>query len=288
MPATLYRITFLCILPAHACRFSKASGKCTLTGAAEHARHILRLVMLKDLDGQHVNVISPESTVAVNVRLGNFVSIHPKVRVSEDCVVMDGAILGRLPMANRTVTRAVPREYSELFIGAGTIIGCNSVIYTGSRIGNAVLINDLASIREGCVIDDEVVIGRGVMILYNVKIGARSRIQDQAHIVGEMVIEEDVFIGMAVATTNDNDVYLTRFGLAKVELKPPMIRRLAVVGAGATILPGVEIGEGAVVAAGAVVTHNVPAWTIVAGVPARHLRDIPPALRRQIEARGKS
>lgn len=243
--------------------------------------------MLNDATLTQVTAVSPDSTLAATARLGNFVTIHPKVRVGENCVVMDGAILGRLPMANRTVTRAVPRDYSELFIGDGTIIGCNTVIYTGSRIGNDVLINDLTSIREGCVINDEVVIGRGVMILYNVKIGARSRIQDQAHIVGEMIVEEDVFIGMAVTTTNDNEVYLTRFGLAKAELKPPLIRRFAVVGAGATILPGIEIGEGAVVAAGAVVTHHVPAWTIVAGVPARHLRDIPPALRRQITARGK-
>jgi len=126
------------------------------------------------------------------------------------------------------------------------------------------------------------------MILYNCRIGARSRIQDQAHIVGGMIIEEDVFIGMAVTTTNDNDVYLTRFGLAPTELKPPIIRRFAVVGAGATILPGIEIGEGAVVAAGAVVTHNVPAWTVVAGVPARHVRQIAPELREKIIAHGKA
>lgn len=201
---------------------------------------------------------------------------------------MDGAVLGRVPMANRTVTRVVRSEFAELAIGDGTIIGCNSVIYTGSQIGKRVLINDLTSIREGCVIDDEAVIGRSVMILYNCRIGARSRIQDQAHIVGNMVIEEDVFIGMAVTTTNDNEVYLTRFGLTDAKLQPPIVRRLAVVGAGATILPGVEIGEGAVVAAGAVVTRNVPAWTVVAGVPARHLREVAPALRQQIESRGKS
>jgi acetyltransferase-like isoleucine patch superfamily enzyme len=54
-----------------------------------------------------------------------------------------------------------------------------------------------------------------------------------------------------------------------------MIRRFAVIGPNATLLPGVEIGEGAFVAAGAVVTKDVPPWTMVAGVPARHFRDIP-------------
>lgn len=235
-----------------------------------------------------MNSISTDSFVAPTARLGNFITIHPKVHISDECIILDGAVLGRLPIANRTVTRAVPRDYSELAIGAGTLIGANSVIYTGSRIGKGVLINDLTSIREGCTIEDDVVIGRGVMILYGCHIGARSRIQDQAHIVGNMIIEEDVFIGMAVTTTNDNDVYLTRFGLAPTDLKPPIVRRFAAIGAGATILPGIEIGEGAFVAAGAVVTRNVPAWTIVAGVPARHVREVAPAMREQIIAHGKA
>ncbi len=235
-----------------------------------------------------MNSISSDSFIAPTARLGHFITIHPKVRIGDECIILDGAVLGRLPIANRTVTRAVPRDYADLIIGARTLIGANAVIYTGSRIGKDVLINDLTSLREGCDIGDEVVIGRGVMILYNCQIGARSRIQDQAHIVGNMVIEEDVFIGMAVTTTNDNDVYLTRFGLAPTELKPPIVRRFAAIGAGATILPGIEIGEGAFVAAGAVVTHNVPAWTVVAGVPARHVRHIAPELREKIIAHGKA
>ena len=144
--------------------------------------------------------------------------------------------------------------FLELTIGAGSIIGCNAVIYTGSRIGNQVLIGDLASLREGCEIGDQVIIGRGVQALYECKIGNRSRIQDQVHLVGNLVVEEDVFIGMGVMTSNDNNVYLARFGLAGLDLHGPIIRRFAVIGTGAVLLPGVEIGTGAMVAAGAVVT----------------------------------
>jgi len=64
--------------------------------------------------------------------------------------------------------------------------------------------------------------------------------------------------------------------------KAPTVRRWAVIGAGATVLPDVEIGEGAMVAAGAVVTKDVPPWTIVAGVPARHVREIPAGWRERI------
>jgi acetyltransferase-like isoleucine patch superfamily enzyme len=94
----------------------------------------------------------------------------------------------------------------------------------------------------------------------------------------QLALQETVEIvrRMWAGTTNDNDVYLRRFGISTDgRIGGPKIRRLAAIGAGATILPGVEIGEGALVAAGAVVTRNVAAWTIVAGVPARVLRAVP-------------
>lgn len=229
--------------------------------------------------------IAAGASVASTAHLGNFTTVYPKVQIGEQCIVMDGCVLGRPPIPNGTVNRVVRCEFRDLVIGNGTILGCNTVLYTGSSIGAQVLIGDLSSIREGCTIGDNAVIGRGVMILYNSTIGSRSRIQDQVHIVGNMVIEDDVFIGMGVTTTNDNEVYITRFGGSPSNLKGPIIRRYAVVGAGAVLLPGVEIGQGAMVAAGAVVTQDVPAWTIVAGTPARHVRDIPQTWRDQIEKR---
>jgi acetyltransferase-like isoleucine patch superfamily enzyme len=145
------------------------------------------------------------------------------------------------------------------------------------------LIGDLASIREGCSVGNHAIIGRGVMMLYNCVVGAFTRVQDQAHLVGDMHIEEHVFIGMQVVTTNDNDVYLRRFGLeTPTASRGPSIRRYAAVGAGATLLPGVEIGEGALVAAGAVVTRDVAPWTIVAGIPARVMRPVPPDWRERV------
>jgi UDP-2-acetamido-3-amino-2,3-dideoxy-glucuronate N-acetyltransferase len=109
------------------------------------------------------------------------------------------------------------------------------------------------------------------MALYDCTIGRFSRIQDQVHLVGDMTVEEHVFVGMGTVTTNDNDVYLARFGHRSTDQPQsgPTIRRLAMIGAGSTILPNLEIGEGAFVAAGAVVTRDVPAGALVMGVPAR-------------------
>jgi acetyltransferase-like isoleucine patch superfamily enzyme len=145
------------------------------------------------------------------------------------------------------------------------------------------MIGDLFSIREGCTIGERAIIGRAVMMLYNCSVGPFTRVQDQAHLVGEMDIAEHVFIGMQVVTTNDNDVYLRRFGIpVNGTVGGARVRRLGAIGAGVTTLPSVEIGEVALVAAGGVVTRDVAPWTIVAGVPVRSLRPVPPEWMQQV------
>lgn len=226
--------------------------------------------------------IAEGAHVGDNTYVGHGSTLYPGAEVGADCIVLDGAVLGRPPIPNGTTTRAVVSRFGRLSIGDGSIVGAQAVLYTDASFGKRVLIGDLASVREGCDVGDGVVLGRGVMVLYNCRIGRFTRVQDQAHLVGNMLIEEHVFIGMSVVTTNDNEVYRSRFGLCATEQRGPTIRRLAAVGAGATILPGIEIGEGALVGAGAVVTRDVPAWTIVTGVPARELRAVPDAWRQQL------
>lgn len=218
-----------------------------------------------------------------DLQLGNNITFYPGCTIGDDTIILDGAVLGRLPIGNRNTTLLVRKKFGHLKIGSRCTIGANTVLYTDSCIGNEVLICDLSSIREECMIGDGVIIGRGVMILYGCIIGKNSRIQDQVHLAGNMIIEEHVFIGMGVTTANDNNIYLTRFNLGTHNPKGPVIRRYAVVGAGATLLPGVEIGEGAMVAAGAVVTKNVHPWTIVAGVPATFKQEVDDDVKKQIE-----
>jgi acetyltransferase-like isoleucine patch superfamily enzyme len=218
--------------------------------------------------------------------LGRGVRVYPGVHVGEGCVVLDGAVLGRMPIPTPTTTRPVTAAFGRLELGAGSIVGANAVLYTGSTFGRQVLIGDLASVREGCAIGDGAILGRSVMALYDCTIGPFTRIQDQVHLVGDMVVEEHVFIGMGTVTTNDNDVYLARFGESSTDepQRGPTIRRLAMVGSGSTILPNIEIGEGAFVAAGAVVTKDVPPWTVYAGVPARLVRPVPDEWRAKVAA----
>ena len=212
---------------------------------------------------------------------GKNVTVYDGVQIAGDCTIFDGAVIGRPPMATGTLTRR-PRIGGATRIGGGSIVGANAVIYTDVTIGQRVLIGDLASIREGCTIGDEAVVGRGVLLMYDVKVAARARIIDGAILTGGMVVEEDVFIGPGVTTVNDNDVYLKRFGLEPFAVEGPVVRRFALIGTGASIAAGVEVGMGAVVAPQAMVTHDVPAWTVVAGVPAKHMRAVDEEDRERI------
>jgi tetrahydrodipicolinate N-acetyltransferase len=118
--------------------------------------------------------------------------------------------------------------------------------------------------------------------MYEASVGARSRIIDGAIVTGNMVLEDDVFMGPGACTINDNDVYLKRFGLEPFSLQGPVVRRFAVIGAGANLGAGVEVGVGAIVAPSAMVTRDVPAWTVVAGVPAKVIKNVETAQRNAI------
>jgi acetyltransferase-like isoleucine patch superfamily enzyme len=228
--------------------------------------------------------VSDDVVLGRGVTIGNNVSVYPGVTIADDCTIFDGAVLGRPPLSAGNTTRPLPKRLGSLTLGPGTVVGANAVLYAGSRIGSRVLIGDLATIREGCELADQVVIGRSVLVMYETCLGARSRVVDGAILTGNMTIEPDVFIGPGVCSINDNAVYLKRFGLVPFEVRGPILRRFALVCAGANLAAGVEIGMGAVVAPSAMVTSDVPAWTVVAGVPARHIREVDPVERNRILA----
>lgn len=196
--------------------------------------------------------------------------------------IMPGAVLNRVPKTNGNTQRPLAENLQPVKMGADCIIGANAVVYAGVTLGDRVMINDLSSVREGCTLGDYVVLGRGVMVLTDTTIGARTRIMDLA-CLGTCVVEEDVFIAHGVLVALDKAVYLSRFNIVPCDLRPVIIRKRALIGAGAILLPGIEIGEGAVVGSGSVVTHSVPAYHIAMGVPARDCGEVDAKARLAVE-----
>jgi acetyltransferase-like isoleucine patch superfamily enzyme len=131
----------------------------------------------------------------------------------------------------------------------------------------------------GCEIGDESRIGTFVEIQKDVKIGKRVKISSHSFICEGVSIEDDVFVGHGVMFINDRFPRATTSeGTPQCaddrQLVPTVVKRGASIGTNATILCGVTIGEGSLVGAGSVVTHDIPSWTVVAGNPARILRAI--------------
>lgn len=147
------------------------------------------------------------------------------------------------------------------------------------RLGTDVKIYGFVNLY-GCEIGDDCKIGTFVEIQKGVTIGRRVKISSHSFICEGVTIEDDVFIGHGVMFINDRFPRATNTdGQVQTEadwsVVPTHVQRGASIGSNATILCGIHIGEGAMVGAGSVVTHDVPAHTIVAGNPARLLRAIP-------------
>ena len=133
----------------------------------------------------------------------------------------------------------------------------------------------------GCEIGDETKIGTFVEIQKGVRIGRRVKVSSHTFICEGVIIEDEAFIGHGVMFINDKYPRSTNpDGSLQVEsdwtILPTIVERRASIGSNATIMAGVTIGEGAIVGAGSVVTRDVPAFTIVAGSPAKVLRRIEP------------
>ena len=157
-------------------------------------------------------------------------------------------------------------------IAEDALIGGYAVIHAGAEIGAGARVGDHAQIRDRARIGAGSTIGSFSVVDPEVTVGERVSVQTRCYITGGTVIEDDVFVGPGVTLTNDNT--MDRHG-PELELQGALLRRACRVGGGVVVCPGVEIGEEAFVAAGAVVTKDVASRDVVIGVPARVVRRVP-------------
>ena len=146
------------------------------------------------------------------------------------------------------------------------MIDKTAIVDEGAVIGDGTRVWHFTHIREGAEIGADCNIGQGVYIDNDVTIGNRCKVQNGANLYGPLTIFDEVFVGPGAIFTND---YWPRARYDDFSRQLTVVKKGASIGAGATVLPGIIIGEYAMVGAGAVVTKDVGAKAVVKGVPAK-------------------
>jgi UDP-2-acetamido-3-amino-2,3-dideoxy-glucuronate N-acetyltransferase len=208
--------------------------------------------------------------IGVGVSFGAHVVVHEGTILREDCTIEDHVVLGKRP-------RLAPRSGAQgdvgpLELGAGVTVCAGAIVFAGARVGEGTILGDQSFVRERASIGAGSVIGRGSVVDNDVSVGARVRVQTNVYLAAFSVVEDDVFIGPGVTTTNDDTMSRHARGMP---LRGVVLKRACRVGGGVVLTPGVEIGEEAFIASGAVVTHDVRPRAVVMGVPARVVREVP-------------
>jgi acetyltransferase-like isoleucine patch superfamily enzyme len=201
------------------------------------------------------------------------VVVHPGTVIGDGCEIQDGAIVGKAPKLARhsSASREAP---PPLVLGPGAVVCARAIVFAGADIGAGAILGDQSFVRERARVGAGSVVGRGSAIDNDVLIGARVRIQTDVYITAFSEIEDDVFVGPGVCTTNDST--MARHA-PDYPIRGATLRRACRIGGAAVLCPDVEVGEEAFVAAGAVVTKDVPARGVVMGVPGRAVREVPDA-----------
>jgi acetyltransferase-like isoleucine patch superfamily enzyme len=200
------------------------------------------------------------------------VVIYDNVEIGENAELEDFVVLGK-PIKNNS------KKMKTLKIGANAILRTGSIIYSGTIIGADFQTGDHARIREGNRIGNNVSIGSNSIIESDSRIGNNVRIHSLCFIPEYTTLEDDVWMGPGVTITNvvhpPCPVFKERGHEMELKcVKGPTIRKGAIIGASVIILPGIDIGERAFVAAGSLVTKDVKPDTVVSGFPAKPTKKI--------------
>lgn len=146
-------------------------------------------------------------------------------------------------------------QHPSAYISPSATIGKNTKIWINVQI------------RENSVVGADCILSKDVYIDHNVKIGDRCKVQNSVSIYNGVTIENDVFVGPSACFSNDK---IPRAFNNHWEITPTLVKKGVSIGANATIVCGITLGEYSMVAAGSVVTKNVEPYSLVMGNPAKH------------------
>ena len=218
-------------------------------------------------------IIASDVVLPHSIVIKDYAIIHSGVILKENIVVSEYAVVGKPVQLSSLSTLSLCKANKATVIGSECVIGTHSVILQSAEISAGCMIADMAFVRERVILDKNVVVGQAVTIENDTHVGAFTKIQAKAYVTAYSSLGSYVFIAPCVVTTNDK--WMGRTEKRHDVKKGAIIKDRARIGGGAILLPGVEIGEEAVVGAGSVVTRSVEEAQVVWGNPARVQKSVP-------------
>lgn len=191
---------------------------------------------------------------------------QPYTQTPESVVLGDGHVIDPDVLLGYLTGRRIPDV--NLHIGPNARIRSGTVIYAGSQIGADLQTGHNVVIREQNTIGDELNIWNNSVIDYGCVIGSMVKIHCNVYIAQYTTIEDNVFLAPGVSVANDPHP------LCGLCMRGPTIKEGARVGVNVTLLSHITIGECALIGAGSVVTHDIPAYTVAYGNPARTVKNV--------------
>lgn len=208
-----------------------------------------------------------------NCRLGHFVILREGTIVGDDVRLDDFTSVGKWPLRAVNSILKPTQQLDPARIGDGCLLGTGATVYRGAVLGASCLVADQATVRERVAVGEFTIVGRGVTVENDCTVGRYCKLETGAYITAYSVLEDRVFVAPQVTTTNDR--FIGRTAERFEHFRGITVRRGGRLGAGSVVLPGLEVGADALVAAGSVVTRDVPPRIIVMGSPARPVRSVP-------------
>ena len=215
-------------------------------------------------------------TIKEGCRIGNNVVLEDDVYIDYNCIIRDNVTIKRNTVigANSVIGEYTAAWYKNrdvmiepLIIGEHSVIRSGSIIYSGICIGDNFQTGHQVTVRENTSIGNNVSVGTLSDIQGHCEIGSYVRMHSNVHIGQLSRVESFVWIYPYVVLTNDPTPPSDKF--VGVHIKP-----FAVLATGALVMPGIEIGQDGLVAAGAIVTKNVDDFAVVAGNPGKKISDV--------------